>query len=54
MPVAGGAALARKGHRIAPFAFAGQLGAAQVIQRLPSGGYVAATESRRDGIAAMI
>lgn len=54
MPADVGATLGAKGHRIAPFAFAGQLGAAQVIQRLPAGGYVAATESRRDGIAAMI
>lgn len=47
--------LANMGHeirRMTPFGL--DIGAAQIIRRLPQGGYIAATESRREGIAAMI
>jgi gamma-glutamyltranspeptidase/glutathione hydrolase len=47
--------LASKGHRIRRMLPLGlDLGAAQIIQCLPNGGYVAATESRREGIAALL
>jgi gamma-glutamyltranspeptidase/glutathione hydrolase len=49
------AELVNLGHRIRRIpAFSLDLGSAQVIERLPAGGYVGATESRRDGIAALI
>jgi len=47
-------ALAAKGHRIRPIArWANESGAGQMIMRLADG-YVAASESRRDGYVAVM
>jgi gamma-glutamyltranspeptidase/glutathione hydrolase len=53
MPAATVEELARRGHRVRRAAADSlEFGSAQLIRRLPSSGYAAASETRRDGQAA--
>jgi gamma-glutamyltranspeptidase/glutathione hydrolase len=52
-PLHTAAALERRGHQVSYELNEGSFGRGQIIQRLPNGGYMAATEGRADGYAAV-